>query len=244
MDWLAQAAELLRFIADLALYVVDLALHIDVQLFSLVATYGNLTYLLLFLIVFCETGLVVTPFLPGDSLLFAAGALAGAGALSYAPLLALLFSAAVLGDQLNYSIGRHLGRAAFEKQWRFLKREHLLAAQSFYDRHGGKAIILARFIPVIRTFAPFVAGIGHMRRARFALFNVAGAVLWCLGLLSAGFFLGNHPWVQAHFSVVIYGIVLISAMPVALETTRAVLKRRNKAGKGREEARAESEDKK
>lgn len=206
--------EILSAIWDFFCYVVDLALHVDRYLFPLVEQFGPWIYLILFMVIFCETGLVVTPFLPGDSLLFAAGALAGAGVLSYPLILLVIFVAAILGDQVNYSIGRYLGHAVFEREYRLLKREHLLAAQAFYERHGGKAIILARFVPLIRTFAPFVAGIAHMHRGRFVFFNFTGAVVWVLGLVSAGYFMGNHPWVQANFSVVIYAIIAISVLPV------------------------------
>lgn len=213
-------------VADLFWYILDIALHVDKYLFPLVQQYGAWIYLILFLVIFCETGLVVTPFLPGDSLLFAAGTLAGAGQLSYPLLLALIFVAAVLGDQLNYSIGRYLGQAVFEKDYKLLKRKHLLAAKAFYERHGGKAIILARFVPVIRTFAPFVAGVAHMHRGRFMFFNFSGAAIWVLSLVSVGYFLGNHEWVQANFSVVIYGIIIISVLPMAFGLLKSWLSRR------------------
>ncbi|MDR2503820.1 MAG: DedA family protein [Deltaproteobacteria bacterium] len=200
------------------LYIlIDLALHVDKYLFPLVETYGTWIYLVLFLVIFCETGLVVTPFLPGDSLLFAAGALAGAGKLAYPQLAFLIFMAACLGDQVNYSIGRYMGRAVFEKEYRLLKREYLLAAQKFYEDHGGKAIVLARFVPIVRTFAPFVAGAARMHRRRFLLFNLSGAAVWVLALVSAGFFTGNHPWVQKNFSLVVYAIILISITPMIVE---------------------------
>ncbi|MCL1889795.1 MAG: VTT domain-containing protein [Desulfovibrionaceae bacterium] len=206
--------------------LVYLALHVDKYLFPLVETYGGWVYLLLFMIIFCETGLVVTPFLPGDSLLFAVGALAGAGALSHPLVMLIVFIPAVLGDQVNYSIGRYLGRRVFEKEYRLLKREHLLAAQKFYETHGGKAIILARFVPVIRTFAPFVAGVGKMDRGRFVIFNFTGAAIWVLILVNAGFFMGNRPWVRENFSLVIYAIILISVLPMVIEGGRAWLRKR------------------
>lgn len=208
--------EIFSQIIDFFWYVFDIALHVDKYLFPLVEQFGLWIYVILFIVIFCETGLVVTPFLPGDSLLFAAGTLAGAGVLSYPLLLVVIFVAAVGGDQVNYSIGRYIGQAAFEKNYRLLKREHLLAAKAFYEKHGGKAIILARFVPIIRTFAPFVAGIAHMHRGRFMFFNFSGAVIWVLGLVSVGFFMGNHPWVQANFSVVIYAIIVISVMPMVI----------------------------
>lgn len=215
--------EILSQLADFFWYVFDIALHVDKYLFPLVEQYGLWIYLILFVVIFCETGLVVTPFLPGDSLLFAAGTLAGAGVLSYPLLLGLIFVAAVGGDQVNYSIGRYLGQTAFERDYRLLNRKHLMAAQAFYERHGGKAIIIARFVPIIRTFAPFVAGIAHMHRGRFMLFNFSGAVIWVFGLVSIGFFLGNHPWIQANFSVVIYAIILVSVMPVVIGVAKSWL---------------------
>jgi membrane-associated protein len=208
------------------LFVVDIALHVDVYLFPLVTRYGVWIYLLLFVVIFCETGLVVAPFLPGDSLLFASGALAGAGQLSYPLLLPLIFAAAVLGDQVNYSVGRFLGHKVFERDYRFLKRKHLLAAQAFYGKHGGKAIILCRWVPIIRTFAPFVAGVAAMRRGRFIFFNFTGAAAWVFSLVSLGFFLGNLPFIRDNFSVAIYIIILISIMPVVLEVSRGFLKSR------------------
>jgi membrane-associated protein len=216
MDFSTTIWDALRFIADIAL-------HVDIYLFPLVQEYGTWIYLILFCIIFCETGLVVTPFLPGDSLLFTAGTLAGAGQLYYPLLLCLVFGAAVLGDMTNYSIGRCLGTKVFEKDSRFLKRKHLLAAQAFYDRHGGKAIILARFIPIIRTFAPFVAGVAKMRKARFICFNFSGAALWAGSLISVGYFLGNLPFVQSHFSIIIYAIIFISVLPVVFEMLRGLL---------------------
>lgn len=206
---------------------ISFVLHIDVHLFALVEAYGTWLLVLLFLIVFCETGLVVTPFLPGDSLLFAAGTVAGAGYLNYFACIAVLLAAAVLGDAVNYEIGRHAGPGIFKRETRFLNRKHLLKAHAFYERHGGKAIILARFIPVVRTCAPFVAGIALMNPARFFSFNVIGAVLWVVGLVSAGYFLGNIAVVKEHFSAVVYGIILVSVAPVAVEFIRA------KAGKGK-----------
>ena len=199
---------------------ISFVLHIDQHLFALVAEYGVLLYLFLFIVVFCETGLVVTPFLPGDSLLFAAGTVAGAGHLSYPVCMLILLAAAVLGDAVNYEIGRHVGPSIFSRETRFLNKEHLLKAHAFYERHGGKAIILARFIPIVRTCAPFVAGVALMNPARFFLFNVIGAVLWVLGLVSAGYFLGNIPVVKENFSLVVYGIIIVSVAPVAVEFVR------------------------
>jgi membrane-associated protein len=215
---------------DLAASWFDLflsfVLHIDKHLFELAAQVGGWLYAILFLVVFCETGLVVTPFLPGDSLLFACGAVAGAGHLSYWRLIGVLLFAAVTGDAVNYKIGRHAGPAIFSRDTRFLNKKHLLRAHAFYERHGGKAIILARFIPIVRTFAPFVAGIALMNPVRFVLFNVTGAVIWVFSLITAGYFLGNIPVVRDHFSLVVYGIVLVSVMPVIVEAGRSVARGR------------------
>lgn len=199
---------------------LDLLLHVDVYLFQLVRDYGTLTYVILFAIVFCETGLVVTPFLPGDSLLFAAGTIAGAGHLDYLSLMGVLLAAAILGDFVNYEIGRHLGPAIFQRETRFLNKEHLMRAHDFYERHGGKAIILARFVPIVRTFAPFVAGIATMSPSRFLLFNVTGAIIWVVSLVSTGYFLGNTQFVQENFSLLIYAIVAVSVLPIVIDLTR------------------------
>lgn len=194
--------------------LLDLVLHIDVHLAAMIAQYGLWVYCLLFLVVFCETGLVVTPFLPGDSLLFAAGVAAGSALLGYVHVLCVLFLAGVMGDACNYLIGRAVGPVIFRKETRFIKKAHLLKAHAFYERHGGKAIILARFIPVVRTFAPFVAGVALMRPHVFLLFNLTGCALWVGGLVSAGFFLGNLPWVRSHFSLIVYAIIVLSLLPL------------------------------
>lgn len=206
---------------DLISALVDLVLHLDRHLTDLVRDYGVWTLAILFVIVFLETGVVVTPFLPGDSLLFAAGTLAGFGALDPAALFVTLFVAAVLGDSLNYWFGGRVGPIAFSGKLRWLNQEHLQRTQHFYERHGGKTIVLARFIPIIRTFAPFVAGIGRMPYARFAAYNVAGGLLWCVLLLGGGFFFGNLPAVRERFSLVIAAIIVISLLPVVFEFLRA-----------------------
>ncbi len=210
---------------ELITYIIDFVLHIDKHLFELVAQYGLWVYAILFLIVFCETGLVVTPFLPGDSLLFASGVVAGAGLLGYPAVMAVLLAAGIAGDAVNYSIGRHVGPAVFKKDTRFIKKEHLLKAHLFYERHGGKAIVLARFIPIVRTFAPFVAGIALMHPATFLLFNVSGCILWVGGLVSAGYFLGNTPFARENFGLIVYAIIVISVAPVAIEVLRSWWKR-------------------
>lgn len=214
---------------------LSFVIHIDQHLFELVAEYGALLYVFLFIVIFCETGLVVTPFLPGDSLLFATGTVAGAGYLSYPVSLAVLLAAAVAGDAVNYEIGRHIGPGVFKRDSRFLKKKHLLKAQAFYEKYGGKAIILARFVPVVRTFAPFVAGVATMCPTRFFAFNITGAVLWVIGLVSAGYFLGNIPLIKNNFSIAIYVIIAISLMPVVIEFLLAM--RNAKRERARNESR-------
>src|SRR5687768_13976876 len=183
----------LRDLVDFLRGIVDFILHIDVHLALLVSQYGTWTYAILFLIIFCETGLVVTPFLPGDSLLFAAGALAAASDLNVGLMFVLLTIAAILGDAVNYTIGKTVGEKLFDGRIRYLRREHLDRTHAFYEKYGGKTIIIARFVPIVRTFAPFVAGMGSMSYGKFAAYNVGGAILWIGSLLSAGFLFGNLP---------------------------------------------------
>lgn len=206
---------------ELLTCLIDFILHIDAHLFELVEQYGLWIYAILFVIVFCETGLVVTPFLPGDSLLFASGVVAGAGLMGYAEVLLVLLAAGILGDAVNYCIGRHVGPPIFARESRFIRKEHLLKAHHFYERHGGKAIVLARFIPIVRTFAPFVAGIALMHPPTFFFYNVTGCILWVGSLVSAGYFLGNLPWVQQNFSLIVYAIVIVSVLPIVIEFVRA-----------------------
>ena len=213
---------------ELFSFLVDFILHIDDHLFEL-ADYGLWIYVILFLIVFCETGLVVTPFLPGDSLLFASGVVAGTGHMGYLEVLGVLLVAGVCGDAVNYAIGRHVGPAIFSRDSRFIKKEHLLTAHAFYERHGGKAIVLARFVPIVRTFAPFVAGIALMCPRQFFSFNVLGCCLWVGSLVSAGYFLGNLPWVRENFGIIVYAIVVISVLPVIIELLRARFGKRQAA---------------
>ncbi len=201
--------------------LVSFVLHIDRHLFELVDAYGLFIYCILFVIVFCETGLVVTPFLPGDSLLFASGTLAGAGRMNLFGVMAVLFGAAVLGDAVNYHVGKFIGPPVFEKNYRLLNKKHLQQAREFYERHGGKAIIMARFVPIVRTFAPFVAGVATMHPGRFFLFNITGAVLWVSLLVPAGYFLANNEFVRNNFSVMIYAIIVISVLPIVIEYIRA-----------------------
>jgi membrane-associated protein len=209
--------------------LVDFILHLDVHLNAIIQNFGIWTYLILFLIIFLETGVVVTPFLPGDSLLFAAGSFAALGSLNVWALFILLTLAAILGDTLNYWIGHYVGPRAFSGNVRFLKKEYMDRTHGFYEKHGGKTIILARFIPIIRTFAPFVAGIGAMDYPRFFLFNVTGAVLWVALFTFGGYFFGNLPFVQDNFTIVILVIIVISVLPGVFEFLRDKYKTRKEA---------------
>ena len=196
---------------------IDIVLHLDKHLAVLVQQYGTWIYAILFVIIFSETGFVVTPFLPGDSLLFVAGALAALGGMNIGVLLAVLIAAAALGNMLNYQIGRFLGPKVFQWQGsRFFNRSALDKTHAFYDKHGGKTLVISRFLPLFRTFAPFVAGIGAMSYPRFTLFNLIGAVSWVGSLTLAGYFFGNLPWVQKNLSVVILAIIAISLVPVVI----------------------------
>ena len=207
---------------ELITFLIDFILHVDKHLEAFVQNYGVWVYALLFLIVFVETGLVVMPFLPGDSLLFVVGALAGAGLLSYPVAVVVLLVAAILGDQTNYSIGRYFGPKVF--QWedsRFFNRRAFNQAHNFYETYGGITIILARFMPFIRTFAPFVAGVAEMSRVKFTLYNVAGALIWVLGICTAGYFLGSVPWVKENLEKVIWGMILVPGLLVILGAWKA-----------------------
>ena len=201
--------------------MIDLVLHVDKYLDLIIQQYGLLTYVLLFVIVFCETGLVVTPFLPGDSLLFAVGAFAARGSLDVVVALVVLAAAAILGDTVNYWIGAVVGPKVFHKEnVRFLNRKHLDRTHEFYERYGGKTIVIARFVPIVRTFAPFVAGIGKMTYGRFLSYNVFGGLLWVLLFVLGGFYFGNIGIVRRNFSLVIIAIVLISILPGVIEALR------------------------
>ena len=214
---------------DLLAQLVDLFLHLDQHLNEWAGTLGPWLYVVLFLIVFCETGLVVTPFLPGDSLLFAVGTFAALGALDLWLVMALLAAAAILGDSVNYAIGARAGPRVFRQEGvRFLNRKHLERTHEFYERYGAKTIVIARFVPIVRTFAPFVAGIGRMTYRRFLFYNVAGALLWVVGLVLGGYLFGNIPVVRRNFSLVIFAIIGLSILPAFIEVWR----QRRAAGSG------------
>jgi len=213
---------------ELITSLFDFILHIDRHLVTMIATYGQWVYAILFLIIFLETGVVVAPFLPGDSLLFAAGAVAATSALDVTLLVVLLCIAAIVGDSVNYSIGRRIGPRVFKQKSRWFKQEHLARTQQFYEKHGGKTIVLARFLPFIRTFAPFVAGIGQMNYLRFWAYNASGAVIWVAGFVLLGYFFGTRPFVQKNFGLVIVAIILISTIPAAIEVWGAWRRSRRK----------------
>jgi len=206
---------------DVLVSLFQAFLHIDRHLLDLATTYGVWIYAILFLIVFLETGVVVTPFLPGDSLLFATGALAAAGVLDLGAVLVLLSAAAIIGDNMNYWIGRGVGPRVFTESSRLLKREYLLRTKRFYEKHGGKTVVLARFMPIVRTFSPFVAGIGRMHYARFLAFDVGGGIFWVCGFGLLGYFFGNAPVVKQNFGLVIVAVIVLSLVPLAIEAWRA-----------------------
>ncbi|MCU0766882.1 MAG: DedA family protein [Gammaproteobacteria bacterium] len=204
---------------ELLTYLIDLFLHLDRHLVELIQQYGPWIYLILFLVIFAETGLVVTPFLPGDSLLFVAGTLAAAGGMDVGLLIVLLCIAAILGDSVNYAIGKHAGERLV-RHGRLIRPEHVARTHAFFDKYGGKTIVIARFVPIVRTFAPFVAGIGKMTYGRFLFFNVTGGILWVVSLTLAGYYFGNLPIVKDNLSLVIIGIIVASIMPAVIEYLR------------------------
>lgn len=216
---------------DLLKLAADWFLHLDAHLGELVSNYGTLVYLILFLVIFTETGLVVMPFLPGDSLLFAAGMLASLGDLNPWLLIILLIIAAILGDTVNYHIGKFIGPKVFTDTepknffMRLLKKEHLEKAQAFYEKHGGKTIIMARFVPIVRTFAPFVAGVSRMNYSRFITYNIIGGIIWVTGLTLAGYYLAEFDFVRKNFEKVIFAIILISILPIIIEFLRGKSKK-------------------
>jgi membrane-associated protein len=214
-------------------FLVDFILHVDKHLEAFVIAYGPWVYALLFLIVFVETGVVVMPFLPGDSLLFIVGALCGVGLMSFPIACTLLVIAAILGDQCNYSIGRYFGPKVF--QWensRFFNRKAFDQAHAFYERYGGITIVLARFMPFIRTFAPFVAGVAEMNRAKFSMFNVGGALLWVLGIATAGYFFGNLPLVREHLDKIIWALIFVPGLLAIFGAWRASRAEKARAQQG------------
>ncbi|MBK8195060.1 MAG: DedA family protein [Lewinellaceae bacterium] len=207
---------------DLLTQLLDFIRHLDVHLENIMREYEVMTYLILALIIFCETGLVVTPFLPGDSLLFAAGAItAKTGVLNVWLLIPLLFFAAILGDNTNYFFGRYLGNRVFTRDYWFLKRSYIDKTQEFYEKYGGRTLVIARFVPIVRTFAPFVAGVGNMTYRRFIGYCIAGGMLWVTGLTLAGYFFGQIPIVKNNFEIVVFGIIGISVLPILFEVVRA-----------------------
>ncbi|HOX96537.1 MAG TPA: DedA family protein [Candidatus Woesebacteria bacterium] len=209
---------------EIVKYIIDLFLHVDKNLVAIISQYGTLTYGLLFFVIFMETGLVVTPFLPGDSLLFAAGALAAMGSMKIGLLFLLMVVAAILGDTVNYWIGHKIGRGVFEKGSRFFKKEYLEEAEAFYAKHGGAAIFLGRFVPIVRTFVPFVAGVSEMSYKHFITYNIVGGLSWVTLFLMGGFLFGNIPFVKENFHYVVVLIVLISVVPILW----GVIKKRKK----------------
>lgn len=223
MIWAALILFLICHIMEIFTQVVDIFLHLDKHLGDVISQYGTLTYLILFAIIFCETGLVVTPFLPGDSLLFAAGAFAALGSLDLMTLLLVLYAAPILGDSTNYWIGRFVGPRVFG---RFVKQDYLDKTHAFYEKHGGKTVIIARFMPIFRTFAPFVAGIGAMNYPKFLTYSVLGTLLWITVCVVAGYFFGNIPFVKQNFSLVIFAIIGISILPMVVHLVRERIAKR------------------
>lgn len=207
--------------ASLFFNLVDIIINLDTYLTDLIKHYGMIAYLIIFLIVFCETGLVVTPFLPGDSMIFVLGALCASGEINLAVIGSVIIIAAVLGNMLNYQIGRIVGPKVFERpNGRFFRQEYLLRTHDFFQRHGGKTIVIARFIPIIRTFAPFVAGIGQMRYNRFTIYNLIGSISWVVACLAAGYIFGNIPVVENNFTLIIVAIIFISLLPATIVSLR------------------------
>jgi membrane-associated protein len=220
--------EMIHSLFNFVLYLIDFLLHLDKHLNYIIENYGLWCYAIFFLIIFCETGLVVTPFLPGDSLIFTLGTLAATGSLEVASLFALLAAAAVLGDSANYAIGKYFGDVILKHQGKwFLKKEHVERTHRFYEKYGAKTIVIARFVPIVRTFAPFIAGVGKMSYMKFFSYNVIGGLLWVTLFIFGGYFFGNIPFVKRNFSTVIFAIIIISIMPAVIEVIRE--KRRAKS---------------
>ena len=201
-------------------YIIDIFVHLDVHLSELIVMFGPMTYVILFLVIFCETGLVVTPFLPGDSLLFVVGAFSAKGDFDVVLIFIILSIAAITGNMVNYQIGRYLGPKVFQSESRFMKKEYLDRTHAFYEKHGAKTIVIARFLPIIRTFAPFVAGIGRMDYRRFTIYNLVGCVAWLSAFILGGYFFGNLPIVKKNLTMVIFAIIVISFLPGVIEVIR------------------------
>ena len=215
---------------EIVQFFLSFILHIDQHILSFVQTYGPWVYGLLFLIVFVETGLVVMPFLPGDSLLFAAGAISALGNMNIHLMVVILLAAAILGDAVNFAIGKYFGEKLFSNpNSKIFKQEYLEKTHKFYEKYGGKTIIIARFVPIVRTFAPFVAGMGNMHYGRFLQYNVIGAVLWVVSLSYAGYFFGDLPFVKNNFGMVVIGIIVVSVLPMVFEIVRAKMGNKEKA---------------
>jgi membrane-associated protein len=205
---------------EILAYIIDIFVHLDVHLSELIVMFGPMTYVILFLVIFCETGLVVMPFLPGDSLLFVVGAFAAKGDFDVTLIFVLLSIAAIGGNMVNYHIGRYLGPKVFQKDTRFLKKEYLDRTHAFYEKHGAKAIVIARFLPILRTFVPFVAGIGRMEYKKFVIYNLMGCVAWLAVFILGGYFFGNLPIVKKNLTIVIFAIIIISVVPSVIEVIR------------------------
>ncbi|MBK9993936.1 MAG: DedA family protein [Saprospiraceae bacterium] len=212
---------------DLINNLMEFILHIDSHLVELVSKYGIYIYIILFIILFAETGLVIAPFLPGDSLLFAAGALAATGNMNIALLMLVCFVGAVLGNQVNYYIGRYFGPKIFDMNLRFIKKEYLIKTQDFYNKHGGKALIIGRFLPFIRTFVPFIAGVGNMNSSKFTLYNIVGGFTWVFPICIVGYLFGNIPFVKENFSMIILIILIISLIPLFAGIIGGIIKSRS-----------------
>ena len=211
---------------ELLAQFIDIVLHLDTHLVAMVERYGVWIYAILFAIIFAETGFVVTPILPGDSLLFVAGAVAATGAMNVHLVVVLLIAAGILGNSVNYAIGRWFGKRFFvDRKSRWLNPAHMEKAHAFYERHGGEAVVISRFLPIVRTYIPFVAGMGEMQPGRFTTFNIAGAVLWVASLCYAGYFFGNIPWIKGNLTLIIIGIIIVSLLPLAIAFARSRMKK-------------------
>lgn len=215
---------------EILVYIIDFILHIDIHLGEIIAQYGLFSYAILFFILFAETGFILTPFLPGDSLLFAAGAFSAIGSFNIFVLLALLWTAAFVGDSVNYWVGRYFGQKIIDNPKIPINQAHIDKTQKFYDKHGGKTIFWARFMPIIRTFAPFVAGVGRMEYRKFVYYNAIGGFVWVFGFTLMGYFFGSIPAVKENFSLVIIGIILLSFIPMFFEIVRAKLNKTKRTG--------------